>query len=119
MYKSTEKRNAARREAFKDPEVKKRHRDRTLMYKFGITLDQYNQMFANQEGKCLTCDKHQSELTKTLAVDHDHNTGKVRGLLCDFCNRQLGVYESQRKLFNRFDDYLNRPTLELVESKDE
>lgn len=56
--------------------------------KFGLTLEVYNQMFTNQEGKCKICNNHQSELRSALAVDHCHTTGEIRGLLCGNCNRQ-------------------------------
>lgn len=52
---------------------------------YGITIDQYNQMWKDQGGKCYGC----SEDLKpgiTMAIDHDHVTGKVRGLACRYCN---------------------------------
>ena len=58
--------------------------------KYGITLEEYNKMFAHQNGCCLICDQHQTVLNKGLSVDHCHTTGKVRGLLCNNCNLMLG-----------------------------
>jgi len=58
---------------------------------YGITVDDYNKMFKDQEGCCAICNRHQSELSITLAVDHDHVTGDVRGLLCRDCNQILGL----------------------------
>ncbi len=55
---------------------------------FGITTDGYNELFAEQEGKCGICGNH--DLEKHLCVDHDHDTGEVRGLLCQPCNLGLG-----------------------------
>jgi hypothetical protein len=71
---------------------KQRIYERKLDYrkKYGITLEQYNAMFAKQNGCCVICNTHQSELEKGLAVDHCHTTGKVRGLLCNNCNLMLG-----------------------------
>ena len=57
---------------------------------FGITIDDYNNMFSEQEGKCGICGKHQVELSRRLAVDHDHETMEVRGLLCTDCNVSIG-----------------------------
>ena len=57
---------------------------------YGITVDEYNQMFTNQQGKCYICERHQSEFDIRLAVDHNHITMKVRGLLCSRCNHGLG-----------------------------
>ena len=67
---------------------KEQVRNTNYIRKFGITLEEYNQIFAEQEGKCGICSKHQ--LDKNLSVDHDHDTGEVRGLLCQPCNLGLG-----------------------------
>ena len=75
---------------------------------YGIDLNQYNEMLTLQNNSCKTCNRHISELTKVLVVDHCHKTGKVRGLLCDFCNRQLGVYENKPELFKNFEVYLSK-----------
>ena len=61
-----------------------------LKRNYNITLKEYNEMFEHQEGKCFICNIHQSEFKKLLSVDHNHETGKVRGLLCDGCNSILG-----------------------------
>ena len=62
---------------------------------YGITLEDYNRMFAEQNGCCAMCGRHQSEFKRRLAVDHDHKTSKVRGLLCTGCNVKLGVLEDR------------------------
>ncbi len=56
---------------------------------YGISLEQYNERFAAQGGCCAICRVHQSEIRRALAVDHDHGTEKIRGLLCARCN--LGI----------------------------
>ncbi len=68
-----------------------KHRDRRLKRTFGITLEQYNAMFAAQGGRCAICSRHQTEVTQTLCVDHNHKTGKIRKLLCGPCNHALGL----------------------------
>jgi hypothetical protein len=65
-------------------------RNKTLKYRYGITLNDYNRMFAEQKGCCKICNKHASELKVPLQVDHSHITGVVRGLLCGLCNSRLG-----------------------------
>jgi ribosomal protein S30 len=65
-------------------------RDYRLISKYGKTLDEYNAMWFSQNGCCKICEKHQLALPKALAVDHDHITGVVRGLLCIKCNDMLG-----------------------------
>ncbi len=57
---------------------------------FGITLEYYNDLRDEQGGVCAICSEGNSS-GRALAVDHDHNTNKVRGLLCDRCNRGLGL----------------------------
>jgi Recombination endonuclease VII len=56
----------------------------------GITLEHYNRLFTEQEGKCKICGKHATELKKMLAADHCHITGTIRGLLCTKCNCAIG-----------------------------
>jgi len=57
---------------------------------FGIGIEQYNEMFSKQDGRCGICRRHQSGFSRALAVDHCHNTGKIRGLLCMECNHAIG-----------------------------
>lgn len=61
-----------------------RARDRRLRRKYGITLAQYNRMLKAQGGVCKLCGRPPKKLP--LAVDHDHATKRVRGLLCFTCN---------------------------------
>ena len=69
--------------------------------RYGITEEEYDRMFHEQRGCCAICHTHQLELKKALAVDHDHESGKVRGLLCGPCNRALGLFkDSTASLFN-------------------
>lgn len=68
---------------------------------YGISLKQYNKMWADQEGCCAICKRHSSEFAKNLHVDHNHTTGEVRGLLCHNCNLALGrFYEDPEVLLN-------------------
>ncbi len=57
-----------------------------LMRNYGITLETYNELLITQNGICCICKKD----NKKLVIDHDHKTGKVRGLLCSNCNTSLG-----------------------------
>lgn len=59
---------------------------------YGITPAQYEQRYLEQWGECAICRTHRSELKRDLCVDHDHGNGQVRGLLCDECNRVLGIF---------------------------
>lgn len=62
-------------------------RERHLVRKYGVTLAVYDEMYAEQGGRCAICEKQQK---RSFDVDHNHETGEVRGLLCTSCNRVLG-----------------------------
>ncbi len=67
-------------------------RDTTYRRLFGITIDQYQEFLENQGNCCAICKKSQRHTGRRFAVDHNHHTGKVRGLLCEMCNRGLGHF---------------------------
>ena len=69
-----------------------RTRNWSWMKRYGITREDYNEWFHSQNGSCAICNVHQNEFGYSLAVDHDHETGKVRGLLCMGCNTGLGKF---------------------------
>ena len=83
-------------------------RDRHLVSKYSITQEDYNSLFVAQEGRCAICGKHQSEVSRTLAVDHDHETGEIRGLLCHSCNVVLGLMADDPGTLRSAADYLER-----------
>jgi len=66
---------------------------------FKLTLDQYNQMLKEQNGVCAICGKNETNIdgrskkNKRLSVDHNHESGKIRELLCDKCNQGLGLFQ--------------------------
>lgn len=80
---------------FRAKEIAK-NRDRRLRVKFGLTLEQFQQMHAAQEGLCAICGKPNNVIrmgrAADLAVDHDHKTNIVRELLCGRCNSGLGQF---------------------------
>ena len=71
-------------------ETKRSANIRSKLSRYGLTEQEYNKMFDEQNGCCAICGKHQSEVKKSLYVDHDHKTGKNRKLLCQHCNSLLG-----------------------------
>jgi len=74
---------------------------------YGISLEQYEEMLQNQGYGCALCGvKKPSERTKYFAVDHCHNTGKVRGLLCTKCNRGLGLFNDRTEVLQKAINYL-------------
>jgi hypothetical protein len=73
-------------------------RSSMLKAKFGLTVADYEEMLAGQNGACKICGK---TTRKRLAVDHDHETGEVRGLLCHRCNMGLGLFDDNPLLLLR------------------
>lgn len=84
------------------------HRLRT----YGITPEQYEAMYLEQDGLCAIC--HEPETMtyrgniKQLSVDHCHDTGNVRGLLCAACNFALGKFKDNPTLLRSATDYLEQ-----------
>lgn len=89
-------------------EHKRQLRNWDYKRKFGITLEQYNQMFMRQSGCCAICGKHQAQFKRALAVDHDHVTGMVRSLLCVNCNVGIGSFRDDVALLGKAIKYLNK-----------
>lgn len=77
-----------------------------LMSDYGINLEQYNQMLSLQNDCCAICKTNKSMFTNALHVDHNHATGKIRGLLCLSCNRALGLLKDNKDLFLSAANYL-------------
>jgi|ERR1035437_99528 hypothetical protein len=81
----------ARREAYRQkPQVKAAARRCHLVSQYAITPEEYDRLFIKQFGRCAICDSLPG--VRRLGVDHDHNTGVVRGLLCNRCNTGLGYF---------------------------
>ena len=80
------------------------NRKAKLRIKYSMTLEQYDHMFEKQNGLCLICNKPQTG--KRLAVDHNHKTGAVRGLLCQNCNMALGNVKENITILSKLIIYL-------------
>jgi hypothetical protein len=95
-------RQRGRRHDTKNKLKKKEYR---LIKKYGITLNDYNSLLLKQNGCCkICCEPHKEN--KTLAVDHCHKTGKVRGLLCHHCNTAIGLLKENPIFLNNAINYL-------------
>lgn len=81
---------------------------------YGLALGDYDKLKASQNGTCAIC-RVATGKTKKLAVDHSHETGYVRGLLCGPCNRILGHARDNVEFFLRAAEYLTHPpALEVI-----
>lgn len=102
----------------RDPETYRARQARrsykwALRTKYGLTLAEYEAMADAQGGVCAICKRPQTAVSKTgavklMPVDHDHRTGKNRGLLCDPCNIGLGAFEDDIVRLSAAIDYLLR-----------
>jgi len=111
---------------YKDPEYRKKYRKRNkerhkenlrkwrksnkesvrgyqLKSLYNLSLEDYENLLLKQDNKCQICEKE-----KKLVVDHCHNSGKVRGLLCYGCNTSLGQFKDDTSLLRRAITYLER-----------
>jgi|SRR5688572_16673461 len=92
-----------RREA--ERKHKRKYNQGTLLeHKYNITWEDYQQMLQNQGGVCKICKDPPSQ--RRLAVDHNHHTGEVRGLLCGRCNTALGSFKDNIELLKQALIYL-------------
>lgn len=85
--------------------VRKSH----LKRHYGMTLEQYQTMFDSQLGCCAICGEYHTNVPHSqLMVDHCHETGKVRQLLCDLCNTALGKFKDKPELLDKAAAYLRK-----------
>lgn len=74
-------------------EAKNRDFRSDLKKHYGITPEQYYEMFDKQKGLCACCGQSHEKFKRRFHVDHDHQTGQVRGLLCTECNPGIGYFQ--------------------------
>lgn len=86
---------------------KRSHRNQNRSYKlrarYGIDLDQYERLVVQQDSRCAICLGYAS-----LVVDHDHKTGKIRGLLCRTCNQGLGLFKEDAQALRNAASYMEK-----------
>lgn len=75
-----------------------------LKIKYNLTIEEYEELYSNQQGRCKICF---SIPHKKLHVDHCHTTGRVRGLLCENCNRGLGMFKDNIDLLEKAKEYIS------------
>jgi protein-arginine kinase activator protein McsA len=96
-----------RQEKEKDPLL---NRKRNLRRMYGLSIEEYDAMVEEQNGLCAICKQEEKTIrqdaVQCLSVDHCHDTGKIRGLLCNNCNRALGKFKDSLTVLESACEYL-------------
>lgn len=104
-----EKNKDVRKAYYARPEIKMKYRKKAIEHAFKIKYEQYEEMLEEQNNVCAICKKPET-CTKLnfLSVDHDHSTGKIRGLLCRACNHGIGNFLDSVENLTEAIHYLNK-----------
>jgi hypothetical protein len=92
--------------------LKKYRNNQDIKFLYNITREEYNNILNKQNGVCAICGNQEiiihgvTKQIMKLSVDHNHKTGKVRGLLCGHCNKALGGFKDNQEILNRAILYL-------------
>jgi hypothetical protein len=84
------------------------NRERHYLRLYGITIADYDRMLIKQQGMCAICPTDNPGKNGRFHVDHDHNTGEVRGLLCSNCNRGLGLFQDNAQYLLNASKYITK-----------
>jgi hypothetical protein len=110
--KNKEKRKEYFKEYMRDwlqkPENIERNKNYKLIKRYNLTLEQFNDKLKNQNNKCTLCYTTFDEKINKACVDHNHQTGKIRDILCFFCNSTLGLVKENKNILNNMINYLNK-----------
>jgi len=87
-------------------------RDMALRRMYGTSLEEFNKLLFNQNNCCKICNKEYTE-NKKFVIDHCHNTGKIRGILCNECNAAIGRLLDNSNLLKLAKEYLENPTTSI------
>lgn len=107
QYKRSTSSIAQQKEYQKLPETKKKNRASRLLKKYGLTSDQFDELLRQQNFRCAICESTEPSGTGIWHIDHDHQTNKVRGILCHHCNVALGSVRDSARILRRMMCYLS------------
>jgi hypothetical protein len=93
---------------------KERLRKQSREYRYGVTPEMYEGLSREQSGRCAIC--RQSPIRRHLAVDHCHDTGVIRGLLCHRCNTAIGLLRNDAAKCRHAAEYLEKGQSKPLES---
>ena len=105
MIDDWRRRNPKRKRKWEEENPNKM-RNAYLKWKYGITLEMYNSLFEEQKGLCAICFEEPKK--QNLGVDHDHVSGKIRGLLCSTCNSGIGLFKEDTLLLKKAIEYISK-----------
>ena len=89
--------------------ISKRSREYALNKLYGLSVADYDELFSQQHGQCAICGSTGTKKVHAfLFVDHDHSTGAIRGLLCNSCNRAIGLLKDNADTLRKAADYIDR-----------
>lgn len=92
--------------------IRQQYRNSGLKRNYGITIDEYKILLLKQNNRCAICKQLESTMSRRtnrpflMSVDHDHKTGRIRGLLCGRCNLALGGFKDDPVLLQEAINYL-------------
>jgi len=103
---------AGRKEYRAKPDVIKKtavyNKEYKLLINYGISIKDKNSIVEKQGGKCAICGNKLIDSKNKTCVDHNHKTGEIRGILCNCCNRGLGLFKDSKQNLINAADYLER-----------
>jgi hypothetical protein len=88
--------------------AKQKRRAYQLRKLYNMTIEQYDQILADQRGLCAICGTDKAGRGRLFYVDHDHVTGRVRGLVCNSCNRALGLFKDNLDILRSAVTYMEK-----------
>lgn len=92
----------------KTPAAKAWRLEHDLRVNYNLSVEQYNKLFAKQKGRCAICKTTRAGRGRRFHVDHDHKTNVVRGLLCNSCNRALGLFQDSLVILQKATHYMEK-----------
>lgn len=90
-----------------DPKYRERRRLHRIKYEYGLSQEDIEEMLDEQDHKCKICKRDKNQFSRGLYIDHDHLTGRIRGLLCVTCNNFLGAIEDDPDKSDDIRSYLS------------
>ena len=108
VYESANREKIKKRKVAYNAKNRERKKWWFILKTYGLTQDAYIEILKSQCGACAICGKTEEGSGRALSVDHNHDTGKVRGILCSDCNVGLGLFRDDIQCLHNAIDYLSQ-----------